>query len=371
MTMTTNNNDIHNVQFDLNRFPATRIERGIPGLGVFLLIFSLFWGGIPTIVMLVNVFSDEFNPMILCLLFFTLLGALLFCIGLNQFFYKRVVTIDEHKVHVESQSMWGRSSWTEQLDRYKGILAHSEYHSGGKNSPSYTLYIVELYHDQNNRKIVLYQSRSESGFRKRWEDCCRKLNMKALEESSAGLLERNVDELDKSVREQVRDGSLRIDFDPSKPPPEGLKLHIAGEYFEITIMRKKNMLVGLIILLIVCAVFIGLGIMLPNFPVAIGGFFLFFLIIVVLAAAWEKYTFSQIRVSKNEVQSRRETPWGIIEGDRIDTSNVESVKIAKDDRNLYDVVVIASDDKTICVGDSLPLDMLNWLKNCILAIISK
>jgi hypothetical protein len=51
------------VVMDLSSLPVTRVEKGAGG--IFMIIFSLFCGGLPTVALIISIVTGQFTPAIL------------------------------------------------------------------------------------------------------------------------------------------------------------------------------------------------------------------------------------------------------------------------------------------------------------------
>jgi hypothetical protein len=249
------------------------------------------------------------------------------------------------------------------------VLSRSEYHQGGKNQPSYTLYIVELRHPDPKKAVRLFVSKSDLGFRAIWEDYCRQLNVPAVELDGGKLVKRDVADLDKSVKELVKEGKVNVDFDPSKPPPDGLVLRINGNILELTVV-KKSPSIGLVIALLVPCVFIYIGFFVEGCPVAFGVFGAVFLVLFVLGGVWSVLAKDHKIVGKDEIRLRQSTPWGASEVACVSAETIEQVRIGSKAGNGRNAVLLETDGATIEVGAGLSAESLEWLKNCIVRVIS-
>lgn len=356
--------------FDVQNLPATQVVKGAKVLGVFFVVLSIFLGGMPTFALIQAVVSGKFKPDMFFILIFSVVGTGLFIFGLSQFFKETSTTIDAKKITVKSKSLFGRTEWSEPLSNYEGIFSRSEYHSGGKNQSSYTLYIVELLHNDKKKKIKLYQSKSNAEFRTIWEDYCRKLNLPAVEKDGEKLIKRDFRDLNKSVKEMAAEGKVKIQFDPSAPVPAGLQAKPNGDMLEITIARKGVPLIGMLIAMTIPGIFIYIGFFVKNCPIIFGIFGIVFDIILGAVFVWLLITKEQVLVGKEEIHIRRVTPWGTTAGKHINASEIETVRIGKKDEQGSEAVIISTDKIEESVGGGLPDDALNWLKNCIMAIIS-
>ncbi len=360
-------------RMDVSSLPAEHTERGSRFAGFFVLVFSLFWGGGPTVGFLYMVAEGDFEPMMLFMLIFTVIGAGLFVLGLYLLTQVTTTRIDGRTVFRDAKWMFGHKVWEEPMANYPGVVQRSEYHSGGKNSPSYTLYLVELHHDDKRRRLRLYESRSDAGIRGIWEDYCRQLGKPALEADGASWRERPVEDLDKSVRELAREGKVKVAFDPTLPPPAGLKLSVDGDALRIVISKGKSSPLGLILFMAIPAVFIYIGFAVDGAPMLFGIVGLVFLMIMLAVLAWSLVAKAVLEVRGSGVRFLWTTPWGDTPGVSMDAEKVESVTVGKPavGNSRGNAVIIAGDLGTIPVGQGLDAAALEWLKNCVLAVLTR
>ncbi len=359
-------------QMDVSELPAILVEKEPKSTGVFTIVFSLFWGGIPTLILLVSLARGTFQASMAPLLVFTVLGAGIFVLGIWLATREKTTRIDRQTVSVDARWAFGHRAWSEPFSRYEGVLCRSEWHSGGKNSSSYALHIVELCHPDKKNRIRLYSSRSDEGLRKIWEGYCRALNLPALEGEGSNRVVRAVEDLDKSVRDLVREGKMTVEFDPAKqPPPQGLGIETQGDRLRLT-LPKVRFPVGLLV--------IGLG--LPG-AFVYGGFFreggiglgLIGLAILLAAAAmfvWSRVSQPVVEIGPEQVRVFYRTPWGETAGQSLPVSEIESVRIGRETEGRgTPSVLLVSDRATVSVAHSQPDAVQEWLKNFLLAAVAR
>ena len=359
-------------QLDLSSLPAVHHNSGSRAAGIFLILFSLFWGGIPGIIFIGLVTSGEFEPTMLFVLLFPIIGIGIFLGGLYTMTYQQTIRIDATSVSRDSKSIFGHKFWTEPLDRYSGVLSRTEHRSGGKNSSSYTAYIVELYHEDKKKRILLYESRSGSGFRKIWEDYCRQLNKPAMERSGNKMFTRDVTDLDKSVRELAQEGKVSVNFDPKAPPPKGFDARVVRDQLRVALPKKNTSIIGLIISVLFCGVFIFIGFWVDDAPVIFGIIGIILVLIFIAAGIWQSITRNVVLIGRNEIKILQETPWGETTGSILKTDEIEEVRIGQMTHGTKQMAVqLVTDHNTRKIGVGLPRESQEWLKNCILAVITR
>lgn len=359
----------YEVKVDLDNLPVEHDEKGLKLIGGFLMLFALFFGGVPAVI-IVSMLRGEFDKDMLFMVVFVVMGIGQFVLGLTLMLRSKKFRIDRTGVSVEKLGLFGRKSWSEPFSNYKGVLCREQYHSGGRNSPSYTLYIVELAHEEKSKNIQLYASRSEEGFRRIWEDYCRKLGMPALEADGDGYMVRSVEDLDKSVAQLVREGKVDVDFDPSKGIPAALAVSLDGDNLVVTVIRRKVSTIWAVISLIVPAVFVYAGFFVKDGPVALGFAGMVFMLIIGLAVVWPLIARQRLRVSVSGIHVCRVWPWGETAGKRISSAEIETVKIYKKDHTRGEAVWISGDNDSLVTGEGLNREALVWLRNCVLKVLA-
>ncbi len=356
---------------DVADLPAAYVETSPRCLGIFLILFSLFWGGIPVAALLYAVITGRLEAGMLFLLIFAVTGLALFAAGLWIVSHRKKIKIDENNVSVDSRSIFGHNIWQEPLDRYKGIMARSEYHRGTKNRASHTLYIVELFHDDKKKKIRLYESRSDENFRDIWKDYARKLNLPALEKEGEKMIVREVEDLNKSVRELAVEDKIDISFNPDQPPPQGFDIDVRGEKLCIGLPKNRASLIGILIGLVFPAVFIYIGFGRQDAPLVFGIIGLLILLVMVSSAVWLFIARTMVAVSPDRVHIYHQTPWGDTDGKELSAESIEAVKVGKAKEGQgRDGVVLVTNKTAEIVAEGMSQEKLDWLKNCILTVIT-
>lgn len=203
--------------------------------GLFLLLFGGVFAGFPIGFVPLWIrdpasFSGSAVAAGVVLTVFLLVGLGIMAAGVNAWLHRLEIRIDSSGVRGLRRGLRGTRNWHEPLSRYRGVLPEEEYHSGGENRSSYTLYKITLKHAADeDRDVLLYSTRSSQGHRDETEAFARLLARPVLLESGEGeYTERAVTDLDKSVRELAAEGKLAIAAAPSGPPP-GDRLRVRPE----------------------------------------------------------------------------------------------------------------------------------------------
>lgn len=120
------------------------------------------------------------------------------------------VRIDTDYVSYNSKSPFKKESWKIKTSEYLGVLRTIEERSSGSDNHSNTYHILRLKHVDEEYDMYLHQSLFEKGIREIQENYCKELNLPALFVNSNGEYDkREVEELDKTIQNQLNEGSLR------------------------------------------------------------------------------------------------------------------------------------------------------------------
>ncbi len=354
--------------------------KGSKTAGIFLIIFALFWGGMPTAMLIGSIASGNFEPEILFTLIFTVIGLGILIGGIALICYKKTIVLSENRVKISVKSIKGQYEFDEHLSNYKGIKNYSEYHSGGKNSPSYTLYINELIHE-NNKKLNIkldVQRNSEAGMRTLWENHCKNLNLPALSGDGGDEVIRKVEDLDKNVKTLIEEGKLKAKFDPRDQPPQGFKLSVENGKLKIVMKDSPAIYIGMLLMFVFACVFAYFMVFKEGFdwgmtfPMIIISLFI---IIPLWVAVYHALTHDCIYLTSTEVINCRIKLNGQMCGKnpkRMNYDEIETITIERDSKNNSGFgLMLKSDYKSIHIAKGQQKAKLEWLKNCILSSIAR
>ncbi len=360
-------------EVEINRLPVRHEEKGAIWSSLILMAFALVVGGLPTWFLIWTVLSGDFQPEMLSLLLFSIVGLVLFGIGLKKITTRRVIEISESTVKYQQRSIFGRKSWEEALSNYKGVWSHSVQYTGSNHSSEYTVYKLDLLHPNRKRRLALYASRSSDGLRARQQNYCRQLQVPALEgEDEENLTVREVEDIGKSVGELAREGRIDTDFDPSAAPPPGLQFNMEDEQLRITLPRAPRLWLGVLTGILVAGGFLAAGTMIQDAPGILNLIGVGILLATIGSVVWEFITEKVLTIAPDFVHVGRKTPWGDTKGRHIPAAAIQTIRVGRRINNQGPVaLLLGKDDLPYAVGAGLPKETLEWLRNCVLAIVSK
>lgn len=388
--------------------PISYREKG-SGAGIFIMGMGAFFTAIPGSTIILQIKKHTFNPAILIVGLFAVVGIVIFLLGLRLFFSRTRFEITNKEVTYKSfgdlataslndlKSIVGKKEeWTEPLGSYAGVVCREEFHSGGKNHSSYTLRLIFLKHKDNSKKdIELYRAKSDTGLRQEAENFAKLFKLPMLSEDASDqegfISQRAPNELDKSIKDLAAEGKISTDFNPSTSIP-GKKLRLIKEsggyavytsFFEINGKVPKGVYLCVMLPVIPFVLFI--------FKITKGFHWLhaltwgpvipLFVLTGIIAGVAARIGFSHeiLRVSRTMIILEqwffgRKLSYKSLEADAI-----EEVVIKKEmrDKNAggsggggFNVLRIISDSDTINFGAHLSDEEQNWVKNLITHVIT-
>ena len=121
------------------------------GGGIGALLFGGIFAAFPILLFLMSDWTDESIPLpaYVLLAVFLAVGIGIMALGVSAFLHKVEIGIDKRDVVGLRRSIKGTRTWRDSLAMYSGLFAEEEYHSGGKNRSSYTLYKAVFKHRED------------------------------------------------------------------------------------------------------------------------------------------------------------------------------------------------------------------------------
>lgn len=282
--------------------------------------------------------------------------------------YKKIF-INNDSVEVVHRPVWGKKkAYKDKLKNYEGVRFRIEFFQYGflnKNK-----YIVELYHKSKNKTVPLYISTSDKKVRKMWEYYAKKLNLPALIMTDEGMVTRNVQDLDKSLRELAKEGVIENHYDDKAPLPPSLALVRKRDKI---VIKSRNFVwdaynflawLGVITLggFVVCSWLSNeFGYNLSHNMVVIALYCI--AVLVLLASSWLLCRKDKIVIKPHKVIIVHKFMLFSHKNNEINKDDIESVDVSFDPSTERYFVSISSDEKTMVFGKKLPLGDLKWVKS--------
>jgi hypothetical protein len=356
-------------RIDLDRLPVRRVE---PGLRVAGILMGVVGGSM--VLGMTGVFFGEFTLWGLVTPF-AWVGVAIFLFGVHLFIRRKEVTLDAERVSVRIRGVIGAKTWVEPLAAYRGVMIRSKWISGGQHNQSHQVFLVELQHEDPKKTIEVFESRRDKGWHATWRDISLRFRLPALEETPDGVVARLPEDLEKSVREKVREGALEIAFDPSAAPPAGLAVQAADGGLDIRVLqrnwRSPTLWTGVGMIVaggILSSVLIAWEIPGMVTTLLLAGFGL----AAVVHVAGFLVSKPRLFVASDGVTISVMTPVGERRNPTIDPERISGVEMGAPKGQPGGVCLhILTDDGRIFFGAGLSREALEWLRNCLLAAMAR
>jgi hypothetical protein len=238
------------------------------------------------------------------------------------------------EVQFERRSPLRRWSWAEPLAGYRGVLGRREWRGEGEQGELWHLLTLEHASDPR-RTVKLFESRSGEGFRRRHESAARLFGLPYLLQTSDGVQERAVADLDRSVRERVAAGDVEATVDPGQPPEGVVVAKVEGDTMTIGTGKHWLGVVGAVIAPVVAAIGVAaaaVGAACLEAGFAIGGpvlrMGLFWAAFGAGGAAVSRLLREELTIAPGGISYRLRHPWGVLREQSLAADAIEEVVIS-------------------------------------------
>ncbi len=289
-----------------------------------------------------------------------IIGFFSFCKLLFSALKYRKIVFNDGKVILSENNIYGQKrSCIEDVNKYLGVLTRVEFiHIGfiAKNR-----YIIELIHKDYKKNVPLYISTSSKGLRAKWIEYAKVLKLDCIDEKEGELEFVTVKNMNKSIIEQVKDGSVVDEYDRYEYLPKTIDYVRKRDKF---ILKAKKFWFDIfnaflsIVVLLACVFAIVFKLYVAVFVVLLVSSFLFakkdkLVIKKLKLVKVDKYTFFNKKVT--EIQKK----------------DIKSVDIEYNPTTNRNYIAIYSDDNVIVFAKKMPLKDLKWLKKFLINQITR
>ncbi len=259
---------------------------------------------------------------------------------------------------------------TESVENYMGVRLRVLFVQSGLFNRS--RYIIDLYHKDSNKIVPLYISMKNKNIRKIWENYAKMFNLPALSVSDRGLIQRDCDDLDKSLKELAQEQKLPFIASGKFPAPasviveEQLKstsVEPRGIYWDI--FSALFLLVAIFSVLLLTAGGVYLTIIGTTIPLkywALGAF----LLLAVIYFSMKLFNSYKLIIDNNSVHVITTLLGSPVSEQSIDVKKIENVELSYNPTiDRYNLAII-SDEKIINFGSRLPVNDLIWVRDFVI-----
>jgi hypothetical protein len=173
---------IHENTFDVRNLPAEKNTYGKEDkqFWVSFLIFFIVCAAGPAYLLK----SSEFISILPFWAGSFVVGCIFLLFALKKLLFQRMIKVTVDEVTYTHKGLFGKKQWTERLSAYRGVLL--QVWIGSKRGKSRE---IILYHDEEDKRILLFKWGLEETALKAWEAFAKALQLPMLEEKGGEIVE--------------------------------------------------------------------------------------------------------------------------------------------------------------------------------------
>lgn len=309
--------------------------------------------------------------------FILLFGVLIVFLSVSALLRRKTIFFDGDNIRITHKPLFGGEKVeTESLYKYLGVLLKVEYYQFGLINRN--RYIIELYHKEKNKRVPLYISTSGDNVRQIWEYYSEKLKMPALFMTDHGLVSRNHNELDKTLKVMSKRWQLDAVYDEEKNAPASLKYKVKSDR---VILKEKRLffdvytILSLLGILILGALMVYAGI---NYQVVLQyigfGWFVGALVIGILIIIFSLISIfckDVLIINKHDLILGHNLTFLRMDIEFMPKDEIESIDIGHNPITDRYYLSVISHNKSMIFGKNMPIDDLRWIRGCLIREIVK
>lgn len=365
-----------NLRFNFKKLPAIVTDRTSVIWSVFgwFLGLLMLWLGVFELMIFFKAEKDSSQSLVVVEIFAFIviliaLGLIIFSV-FSFIRYKKFYFDGKEFQMIYRPAIGVKHQFRESLKNYLGVRLRVLFVQSGLFNKN--RYIIDLYHQDSNKIVPLYISTNDKNIRKIWENYARILKMPALSVGDRGLVQREYDDLDKSVRELAHAGKLPFIASGKLPAPNCFdvveKRNLTtvspkGFYWDTFSTFSLFLCISAIFVLLAGGIY--LTIIDMKFPVhywLFGGFFLF----LSLYFALRLFVSYKLTIRNDSISLSERVAGFSLKQKNISTSVIESIELSYNPTIGRYSISIISDDEVITLGSRESVSDLMWLKDFVL-----
>lgn len=364
------------LKFNLKKLPTNVTDRS----GLKWILSGWFFGALMLWLGIFELFSfitaeKDNNQSFMVVEFFAFIVILialgLIIYSLFSFIRCKKFYFDGNEFHIVYRPALGiKHQFRESLHSYIGVRLRVLFVQSGLFNKN--RYIIDLYHPDSNKIVPLYISTSNKNIRKIWEDYARFFELPALSVGDRGLVQREYEDLDKSIKELAAAGKIPFIAGGKLPAPKSLEIK---EMRDSTQIKPKGIywdtFSALFLFISIAAIFILLGG--AVYMTIIGNIFPFkylvfgiILAFAILYFATKLFRSSILILDNNKITSQEILFGSILKTEELENDKTESIELSYNPTTSRYSLAIISDDKILSFGSRLPVSDLLWLKDFVI-----
>lgn len=315
----------------------------------------------------VSLYHSFLSPVIFDTIIIILGVGIMVSLILSNLRYKKIFFDGKNVTMIKRSSFGKKVKYSHKISDFLGVMLRIEFIQCGFMTKN--RYIIELHHKSPEQNVPLYISTSEKAIRKIWVDYAKKLNLPTLLYTDEGILQRNVSDLDKSLREMADIWNLHGKFNPESK--HSFRIAVKKTSDKIIIKSRKvlwdayNIFGAFCILFLALTMFI-VSMNLQNFSFLFLCLFYFICITGISAAIFILFRKEKLVLKKNKIINTHKYMLFSTKHKEILKNDIKGVYITFNPATERYFVTITSSEQNIIFGQKLPIKDLKWVKNFVI-----
>lgn len=300
--------------------------------------------------------------------FFIFIGLVVVIpMAISHLRYRKII-INENSVYIIKRAARGKKTKISvKLADYQGVRLRTEFAQYGLFHK--VKHIIELTHKNEEKTVPLYITTKAKDIRNKWEKYAKELNLPAIVVTYTGVEKREVEDLDKSIKELVKSKKVKDEYNSDENIPCCLTyinknkkkiLKPAKVYWDF----YGFLIAGFVFLAVVigvCSVaFYPTLSAMTDTKWLMNGYLIEILAIVIPLMMLFKR--QKIVIKKDKIISIYKWPLGLEKKIKLPKEHIEAVEIVYDHKKEQPYIAISSNDKVIHFGKRLPIETLIWAR---------
>ena len=298
------------------------------------------------------------------------IGLVIITISVISFIRYKKFIFDGRVFYITYRPALGiKQKFSESLENYVGVRLRVLFTQVGLTTKN--RYIIDLFHYDENKIIPLYISTINTDIRKIWEAYAKMFKLPALSVGDRGLVQRDYNDLNKSIKQLAEENKLPYIVGGKFPAPNSLNIKETGHstiikpsgiYWDFFNKLYLFLSVVISIILTSAGVYMTLSGRLLPIQYLVCGAVLLLLAIYFITKLFKTY---RLDIYEDRIVITKALFDSALKIDAIFNKDIESVELGYDSTmDRYNISIIA-DNKAINFGVKLPINDLLWLKDFI------
>ena len=294
--------------------------------------------------------------------------------GLGVFFtnvllyirYNKYIIQNKNIIIVKRPILREKIILQEHLDNYTGVRFRVEFMESGFLTQN--RYIVELYHQNPEKVIPLYITKSAKNVRSKWKEFAKKFKLPAMIDTDEGLKKIELKNLNKSVSEQAKLGFIKDDYDDYERLPSSVTFVKKQDKMVLKVRKivwDVYNFIAWFTIFIISATSIFVWVNIDAFTGALSStlyILSFIALAIVIISIQILFRKEKLVIKKHKIVNTHKYMLFSTKHNEMLKKDIEAIEVTENPITGRYYVSIISDNNTITFGAKMAIKDLQWIK---------